>query len=75
MKIEKLYTCKGIAAYVGLCDDGRYHTLTDTGRILGPLSADYIPRRLDGRGVEDITDTPPGRILLATWETGGGYAK
>lgn len=66
MKAEKIFTVRTISGYVALCDDGEYHRLTPSMRIMtGALVHDYVPRRL-GRGAEDITDTPEGRVLLGT---------
>lgn len=66
MIAERIYAVKGVAGYVALCDDGEYHRLTPSMRIMsGILVHDYVPRRI-GRGAEDITDTPEGRALLGT---------
>lgn len=73
MTAERIYTVRGVSGYVALCDDGEYHRLTPAMRILsGALVHDYVPRRI-GRGAEDITDTPEGRVILGT-ANGGGAA-
>lgn len=75
MNAERVYTVRGIAGYVVLCDDGEYHRLTPSMRIMtGALVHDYVPRRI-GRGAEDITDTPEGRVLIGTANGGAAPAE
>ena len=66
MKAERIFKVRGIVGFIALCDDGEYHRMTPSMRIqTGVLVHDYVPRRI-GRGAEDITDTPEGRVILGT---------
>lgn len=67
MRADRIYTAQLIPGrYIVLCDDGEYRTTSPAlTRLTGPIQLDYVPQRL-GRGVEDITDTPEGNVLLNT---------
>lgn len=67
MRADRIFTAKLIPGrYILLCDDGEYRTASPALTMLtGPIQLDYVPQRL-GRGVEDITDTPEGNVLLNT---------
>lgn len=67
MRADRIFTAKLIPGrYIVLCDDGEYRTASPALTMLtGPIQPDYVPKRI-GRGVEDITDTPEGNVLLNT---------